>query len=263
LKRLALIAVLAVCACSQRSNLSSVGATNSTGTALTLSGTLDCTPSTAQTDACTGKAAGDDCTETVADGGTGTASGICRGTVDGAGLACAPSRTPRQEAINACTGKAAGDLCQPDDHYPEGLCTQAGTTLACVAARAPATTAVTACATLAAGDDCTLPAQHHDHHFEADAGADAGTFPGTCASVTTIVADAGTTVIACKPLSRQIEACMGVAIGAGCTLGNVTGTCIAPASGDDVTCVVPCGSAFFGDDFGGPDGHRGFDCDGP
>lgn len=254
MKRLAPLFVLAVSACSQRSNLATISATSS---ALTASGTLDCTPSAAQTSACTGKAAGDDCTETVADGGTGAASGICRTTVDGAGLACAPSRTPRTEAVTACTGKAAGDICQPDDHYPEGLCTEFGATLACVATRAPKAAAVTACTSLAAGDDCTLPA--HQHHFEADA----GTVSGTCVSVTTIVADAGTTVIACHPLSHQIQACTGLAIGASCTLGNVTGTCTAPASGDDTTCVVPCGSSFFGNDFGGPDGHHGFDCSGP
>jgi hypothetical protein len=210
---------------------------------VTSAGSLDCTPSPSQTDACSGKTAGQSCGAFFAGRGSGF-DGICRTTLDGAGLACAPGQLPPRHAVNACAGKSAGDACQPDDHFPAGVCVENDSTLACALVRAPPDFAVAACSTLAAGDDCSLPRHFRD-------GSDAGSFPGVCETDPTS-ADGGTVV--CEPLSRQQEACVGVAIGAACTLGNAAGTCEAPAAGGDAACVVSCSDVLFGDDRGFP-GH--------
>jgi hypothetical protein len=176
-------------------------------------------------------------------------------------LACAPSAT---EAAG-CAGKAVGDGCT--DVLTNGriaffgIChaTLDGTSLACAPGHTPREHApppfeITACTNLDAGDGCTLP-EHFGRFMQAN--ADAGVIDGTCVAA---AGDAGT--VACRPFTHEERACAGLAAGAGCALGPTCGTCEAPASGGAALCVVSCNSPFFGDDFGGYDGHHGAFFDG-
>jgi hypothetical protein len=244
-KRLVPFLIIVCAACLERTDVFEVS--SAANSILTTSGSLACTPSSAQTEGCASKAAGDACTDILTDGRIAF-SGICRATLDGAGLACAPGHTPPREAIDACIGKAAGDACQPGHHYPAGVCTGIDATLACALQHPQPAFEVAACTNLDAGEGCTLPG-HFDRVMQAS--ADAGVIDGTCVAA---AGDAGS--VACRPFSHEERACAGLAAGAACALGPTCGTCEAPASGGAALCVVSCNSPFFGESFGGYEGHH-------
>lgn len=218
----------------------------------TSGGTLLCAPTAAQVGACAGAAIGDPCTLTSTD--DGTVSGVCRATLDGKAVACAP-RPPAPPAglVAACSGKAAGDAChaaEPFGDTHDGVCATApdGATLVCGRDRMPPAGAVAACAGASAGDACSLPAPD-----PTAAATNAKGTTGVCS-----FGPAGTGALACSPaqdlLPRGADACAGLAARAACTLGRdddaVTGTCVVPAEGGAGVCVVACG------DVGGPFDRR-------
>lgn len=255
---------LAACAGSSRTvdTSTSTSAASSLATAMasatTASGTLLCTPSPAQIDACASLAAGAACTlsstSTAADGltATTTTAGACVTSLDGATLACAPTPPgPPQALVDACTGLAAGAACtatEPDGDSHTGVCVTArdGSTLICGRAHTPPQVAIDACASLAAGDSCTMARSLPDH---ASAMA-----TGVCS-----LGPDSTGVLACAPAQSlrpsATTACAGLAAGAACTIGGrehtTSGTCVTPAAGGDAVCLAACG------DLGG-----GFKCDG-
>lgn len=226
--------------------------------AATSPGALLCTPTEAQTAACSGKAAGDACTFPGFDGGAGIA-GTCRTTIDGAGVACAPTPpAPPQVLIDACAGKTAGAACSVAErgHTETGACALApdGATLACRPVRTPPQAAVDACTGKAAGDACALPGR----------GADGGTAgpAGTCD-----LGPLGTGPLACEPphghMLDAAAACTGKAAGAACTLGGerrhpgVSGTCVTPSGASAAVCVIACNALGGSFGCGGPGGHGG------
>ena len=257
-------AALLVTACGQQSAATSTGGVSTTDTALSLayasavasSGTLLCAPSTDQLDACTSLVEGDACTLTLADGTTSVA-GTCRGTIDGAAVACAPNPpAPPQELVDACASLAVGAACtvtEPFGGTRTGVCVTArdGATVVCGRVHTPPQSAIDACATLAAGDACTMPDR-----------LGTGTVSGTCS-----LGPAESGPLACTPshelLPHGAQACSGLAEGAACTMGRdgmgASGTCVTPAGGTTAVCVVAC-RGLGGHFHCGP---RGGDHDGP
>ena len=202
------------------------------------SGTLLCTPSQDQLDACASLAEGDACTLTLTDGTT-TVDGTCRGTIDGTAVACAPNPpAPPQALVDACASLALGDACtvaEPFGGTRTGVCVTArdGVTVVCGRVHTPPQAAIDACAALTAGDACTMPDR-----------LGTGTVSGTCS-----LGPAESGPLACTPahelLPHGAEACTGLAEGDACTMGRdgmgATGTCITPAEGTAAVCVVACG----------------------
>ena len=234
--------LLAAAACSVDSaNFADSTLSSTLVSASAATGTLLCSPTTGQTAACSGKAAGDACTLTAAATGLHTdVAGTCRATITGQGVACVPApRAPPAEAVAACSGKAAADTCtftEPDGDVRTGACGSppGSTALACGPVRAPPQGAVDACASKAKGDACSLP-PHHGETAEA----------GTCG-----LGPTGAGPLACQhaqdALPDATAACAALAAGAACTLGGhrerVSGTCVVPAAGGAGVCVVPCGA---------------------
>ena len=262
-------------ACAQSSGTSDSATTSSAATvatalaaATTASGTLLCTPSQAQIDACTGLVAGAACTltatSTAADGSTTTTTtaGACATSLDGASVACAPTRpAPPQALVDACAGLAVGAACtatEPDGDTHTGTCVTArdGATILCGRAHTPPQVAIDACASLAAGDPCTMSRTHPD-------GASANSI-GVCA-----LGPDSTGELACAPAQSlrpsATTACTGLVAGAACTIGGrghtLAGACVTPAAGGDPVCLAACadlGGGFrCGRDGGGegPGGH--------
>jgi hypothetical protein len=258
-RRLAVLAItlLAAAGCgSSSSTTDGASALDATiASATDAAGTLLCSPSQAQVDACAGLVAGDPCTlaNVILPGGETTVAGACRATLDGTTVACAPvPRGPPAELVEACTDKAAGDACEvtaPDGESHTGVCATArdGTTLVCGRQHVPPQAAIDACSTLAAGDACTMPA--HDG---------TGTVTGVCS-----LGPASTGPLACAPAQHlrpnATEACAGLEAGAACTVGHhgeLSGSCVVPAAGGDAVCLPAC--ADVGGRFRcGPGGHEG------
>ncbi len=204
----------------------------------TSSGTLLCAPAQGQLDACSGKSAGDGCSITPTNGGSDIA-GTCRGTIDGASVACVPNPpAPPQELVQACAGKAANDTCDVTgalgDTRP-GVCVTArdGSTLVCGRAVAPPQSAIDACASGTNGSSCTVTTPMGT------------TMTGVCST-----GPAGSGVLACTRrqdvLPNGSAACTGLALGASCKMGRhqeLNGTCTTPTGGGDAVCVVPCADA--------------------
>jgi len=255
---------LLVTACGQQSAATAAGLSTA-DTALSIAyasatasgGTLLCTPSQDQLDACTTLAEGDACSLTLADGTT-TIAGTCRATVDGAAVACAPNPpAPPQELVDACAGLALGGACtvtEPFGGTRTGVCVTArdGATVVCGRVHVPPQGAIDACAALAAGDACTMPDR-----------MGTGTVAGTCS-----LGPAESGPLACTPshqlLPHGAEACIGLAEGDACTMGRhgmgATGTCVTPAAGTTAICVVACrslGGRFHCGPRSGPGGHPG------
>lgn len=220
------------------------------------SGTLMCTPSQAQVDACASLAAGAACTltSTAADGTTVTRDGTCRASLDGATVGCAPNPpAPPAALVDACTAKVLGDACtvtEADGDTHTGLCVTArdGATLVCGRAHTPPQVAIDACATAAAGDTCTFSGMMGAAHTGVCSLGPAGTGPLACAPAQAI-----------RPSATA--ACSGLAAGAACTIGYrhaLTGTCVVPAAGGDPVCLAACGA--LGGPFAcGPRGPGGMD----
>jgi len=218
-------------------------------------GTLLCAPSQDQIAACTGLAAGTACTLTSTDGNT-TRDGTCRTTVDGATVACAPNPpAPPQELVDACSSKAVGDACQVTEAFGDartGTCITArdGSTIICGRVHTPPQAAIDACAALAEGDACQTTGRDGTT-----------TITGVCS-----LGPASTGPLACAPaqdlLPRGEAACTGLAAGDACTMGrhgDVTGTCVTPAAGGNVVCVVACADLHGHFECGPrrPGGHQG------
>jgi len=260
---LAALAMGLLVACSQATHKTSTSGTSATAldtvaaavaSATAATGTLLCAPSQAQLDACSGLAAGDACTLTLANGTT-TVDGTCRSTLDGASIGCAPNPpAPPRALVDACAGLAAGDTCtaaEPDGDTHGGVCVTArnGATLICGRAHVPPQAAIDACASSAAGDACSMPCRDGT-----------STVAGVCS-----YGPAGTGVLACAPPQAlrpsATAACAGLAAGADCTIGDerhaTTGTCVTPAQGGDAVCVPACadlGGRFDCGPGGGPGG---------
>jgi len=247
----AAIGLLAV-ACAQSGGTSDTASISSAATvatalasATTASGTLLCTPSQAQIDACAGLAAGAACTltatSTAADGSTTSTAGACATSLDGASVACAPTPpAPPQALVDACASLAVGAACtatEPDGDSHTGTCVTArdGTTILCGRAHTPPQVAIDACASLAAGDACTMSRALPD---------------GASASATGVCAHGpdSTGVLACAPAQSlrpsATTACTGLVAGAACTIGGrghtLTGACVTPAAGGDPVCLAAC-----------------------
>jgi hypothetical protein len=273
-----LAAALLAAGCAGQSSTGGTSADSALGAAVASatdsSGTLLCTPSQGQIDACSGMAAGAACTLTLTNplpDGTTSVAGTCRTTLDGTVVACAPNPpAPPAWLVEACSGKAAGDACtatEPDGDTRDGTCVTArdGSTLICGRAYAPPQAAIDACATLAAGDTCMLPEGGDGGH---DVVA-CDTTSGVCA-----LGPGGTGPLACTE-ARHLRpsataACAGLAAGAACTLGHedkMNGSCVVPAAGGDAVCVPACsalGGRFSCRDGGGGHGDMpGFPMPGP
>jgi len=260
---------LLVTGCGQTPSAASPGSTTDTALSLAYasatasSGTLLCAPSTDQVDACAALVEGDACTLTLADGTT-TVAGTCRGTIDGAAVACAPNPpAPPQELVDACASLAVGAACtvtEPFGGTRTGVCVTArdGATVICGRVHTPPQAAIDACAALAAGDACTMPDR-----------MGTGTVAGTCS-----LGPAESGPLACtrshELLPHGAEACAGLAEGAACTMGRfgmgASGTCTTPAGGTTAVCVVACGGLggrFHCGPRGGGDHHGPFGPSGP
>ncbi len=255
----ALAGLLLTAACTQAvSDAQAAELSSAVVSAAASSGSLLCAPTATQTDACSGKAAGDSCSLTRGD--AGTIAGTCRATVDGSSVGCVPNPpAPPQAAVDACSGKASGDACsftdRPGDVDGGACATPPGTTtLACVPVRTPPQFAIDACSGKATGDACTLPARP-----DGTAGP-----AGTCN-----LGPTGAGPLACAPPhdlgADATAACTGLAAGASCTITtprwSATGSCVTPSAGGAEVCLVACGSLGGpfgpGDHNGGPGGPGG------
>ena len=137
---------------------------------------LMCTPSSAQTSACAGMAAGSGCTLTRStgdgdgdaddDGGVRSIAGTCRSTFDGTGVACVPNPPAPPAALTGpCGGKASGDACTVQGPFGgsfDGTCfaLPGSGTLICGRVRMPPQPLVDACSGKAAGDGCSFGGRH-------------------------------------------------------------------------------------------------------
>lgn len=268
LTALAGLAMLLLAGCMQNSGgLDTSALANRWAWAIDTTGTLLCSPSQAQIDACAGMAAGADCTLTAPDGTTQIA-GTCHDTIDGTAIACAPKPPgPPQVLVDACTGKMLGDACtvaEEDGDMRDGTCVTArdGTTLVCGRVHTPPQAAIDACANLAAGDTCTMPSCGDGEHD--DDGDSTETRTGVCSN-----GPSGTGPLACTEPRHLIppatRACAGLAAGAACSIGHdghgPSGTCVVPAAGGDAVCVPACSD--LGGRFGRGEGGLGHGMGGP
>jgi len=209
---------------------------------------LMCTPSSAQTSACAGMAAGSGCTLTRStgdgdgdaddDGGVRSIAGTCRSTFDGTGVACVPNPPAPPAALTGpCGGKASGDACTVQGPFGgtfDGTCfaLPGSGTLICGRVRMPPQPLVDACSGKAAGDGCSFGGRH-----------DAGVISGVCGNGPT-----GQGPLACAPShepgARLAAACDGLDAGVPCFLGKgqwgIEGECTAPAGGGAAVCLPPC-----------------------
>lgn len=246
------------CGGTSSSGATATGSTSALAVALAstsaATGTLLCAPTSSQVDACTGVAVGDPCVLTSTD--DGTVDGVCRVTLDGTTVGCAPKPPALPEAlVTACSGKVAGDACQAAEPFGDthaGVCVATpDATLVCGRVRTPQAGAIAACDGAAVGDSCALP----------DPAPAASTSSSKAVGTTGVcsLGPVGTGPLACSPAQSLLphgeEVCAGLAAGATCTLGRghdaVTGTCQTPEEGGTTVCVVACG------DLGGPFHHRG------
>jgi len=224
------------------------GTTTTEGPGTAAANVLMCTPSSTQTSACSGMAAGSPCTlprskgnghrDTDNDGGVRTIAGTCRSTFGGSGVACVPNPPAPPQVLTApCGGKAAGDACTVQAPFGgafNGNCVDrpGSATLICGRVRMPPQPLVDACDGKTAGDGCIFGGHH-----------DGGIFTGVCGNGPT-----GQGPLACAPSQdsspRPAAACKGLDAGTACSVGQapwqVEGACTTPAGGGAALCLPPC-----------------------
>jgi hypothetical protein len=197
-------------------------------------GTLLCTPSQPQIDACAGLAVDDACA--LADpSGTSTVAGTCRLTLDAVNVACAPNPpAPPAALVDACAASSLGDACQatePDGDSHDGICVTApGTaTLVCGRQRLPPQASLDACAASTVGDGCTFTNRENQPVTGICTLGPAGTGPLACARAQEL-----------RPSATG--ACAALPPGASCQIGHgrIAGTCVTPAEGGAAVCLAAC-----------------------